>query len=164
MFCRARAAFSISAAATTTSNIQTIRGHPESELPNKNGPTPNELTAIKTAKSGDNDHPSYSDSQLSDAMAARVINAIAASNDVWEHSAIVITYDESDGRYDLCPAANPELRTRRAADCARHSHSAPAHLALRARPRSLACRGRPQREYRNDQCAVRSAGFVEPAG
>src|SRR3984957_14085953 len=103
MFCRARAAFSISAAATTTSNIQTIRGHPESELPNKNGPTPNELTAIKTAKSGDNDHPSYSDSQLSDAMAARVINAIAASNDVWEHGAIVITYDESDGLYDHAP-------------------------------------------------------------
>ena len=33
-------------------------------------------------------------------MAARAINAIAANKDVWEHSAIVITYDESDGLYD----------------------------------------------------------------
>src|ERR1700733_14838756 len=163
MFCRARAAFSISAAATTTSISKQFAVIQNQNYPNKNGLNPTELAAIKTAKSGDDDHPSYSDSQLSEAMAARVINAIAASNDVWEHSAIVITYDESDGRYDLCPAANPELRTRRAADCARHSHSAPAHLALRARPRSLACRGRPQRDYRNDQCAVRSAGFVEPA-
>ena len=36
-------------------------------------------------------------------MAARVINAIAANKDVWEHSAIVITYDESDGLYDHVP-------------------------------------------------------------
>jgi phospholipase C len=71
--------------------------------PNKNGLTPTELAAIKTAKSGDDDHPSYSDSQLSEAMAARVINAIAANKDVWEHSAIVITYDESDGLYDHVP-------------------------------------------------------------
>ncbi|HZZ25642.1 MAG TPA: alkaline phosphatase family protein [Roseiarcus sp.] len=68
--------------------------------PNKNGLTPTELAAIKTAKSGDDDHPSYSDSQLSESMAARVINAIAANQDIWEHSAIVITYDESDGLYD----------------------------------------------------------------
>jgi phospholipase C len=71
--------------------------------PNKNGFTSTELAAIKTAKSGDDDHPSYSDSQLSEAMAARVINAIAANKDVWEHTAIVITYDESDGLYDHVP-------------------------------------------------------------
>jgi phospholipase C len=71
--------------------------------PNKNGLTPTELAAIGTAKSGDDDHPSYSDSQLSEAMAARVINAIAANKDVWEHSAIVIIYDESDGLYDHVP-------------------------------------------------------------
>ena len=52
--------------------------------PNKNGLTPTELAAIKTAKSGDDDHPSYSDSQLSEAIAARVINAIAANEDIWE--------------------------------------------------------------------------------
>ena len=36
-------------------------------------------------------------------MAARVINAIAANKDIWEHSAIIITYDESDGFYDHVP-------------------------------------------------------------
>ena len=71
--------------------------------PDKNGLTPTELAAIRIAKSGDDDHPSYSDSQLTEAMAARVINAIAANKDIWEHSAIVITYDESDGLYDHVP-------------------------------------------------------------
>ena len=54
-------------------------------------------------KSGDDDHPSYSDSQLSEAMAARVINAIAGNPELWEKSAIIITYDESDGLYDHVP-------------------------------------------------------------
>ena len=45
----------------------------------------------------------YSDSQLTEAMAARAINAIAANKDIWEHSAIIITYDESDGLYDHVP-------------------------------------------------------------
>jgi len=59
-----------------------------------------EIAAIYAAKAGDDDHPSYSDRQLSEAMAARVINAIAANPEIWEHSAIIITYDESDGFYD----------------------------------------------------------------
>jgi phospholipase C len=71
--------------------------------PNKSGLMPAEVAAIKAAKSGDDDHPSYSDSQLAEAMAARVINAVAASKDMWEHSAIIITYDESDGLYDHVP-------------------------------------------------------------
>ncbi len=37
-----------------------------------------EITAIKAAKAGDDDHPAYTDRQISEAMAARVINAIAA--------------------------------------------------------------------------------------
>ena len=36
-------------------------------------------------------------------MAARAINAIAANKEIWEHSAIIITYDESDGLYDHVP-------------------------------------------------------------
>ena len=36
-------------------------------------------------------------------MAARVINAIAANKDIWEQSAIIITYDEFDGLYDHVP-------------------------------------------------------------
>ncbi|MDR3557363.1 MAG: alkaline phosphatase family protein, partial [Syntrophobacteraceae bacterium] len=38
-----------------------------------------EIAAIKAAKSGDDDHPSYTDRQLSEAMAARVINAVASN-------------------------------------------------------------------------------------
>jgi len=71
--------------------------------PDKNGLRPSEIAAIDVAKSGDDDHPAYSDSQLTEAMAARAINAIAANADVWEHSAIIITYDESDGLYDHVP-------------------------------------------------------------
>ncbi len=71
--------------------------------PDKNGLTAAEIAAIDVAKSGDDDHPSYSDSQLTEAMAARAINAIAANKDIWEHSAIIITYDESDGLYDHVP-------------------------------------------------------------
>jgi phospholipase C len=62
-----------------------------------------EVAAIKMAKGGDDDHPAYSDRQLSEAMAARVINAIAADPDIWKQSAIIITYDESDGFYDHVP-------------------------------------------------------------
>ncbi|HKI15896.1 MAG TPA: alkaline phosphatase family protein, partial [Roseiarcus sp.] len=71
--------------------------------PNRNGLTAAEIAAINVAKSGDDDHPAYSDSQLTEAMAARAINAIAANKDIWEHSAIIITYDESDGLYDHVP-------------------------------------------------------------
>ena len=65
--------------------------------------TAGEIAAINAAKAGDDDHPSYSDRQLSEAMAARTINAIAANPRIWEQSAIIITYDESDGFYDHVP-------------------------------------------------------------
>ncbi len=71
--------------------------------PNRKGLTPDELAKIARSKSGDDDHPSYSDSQLTEAMAARVVNAIAADKDLWEKSAIIIAYDESDGLYDHVP-------------------------------------------------------------
>jgi len=74
-----------------------------SHYPNPAGLTSTEIATINTAKSGDDDHPGYTDSQLSEAMAARVINAIARNRYVWEHSAIIITYDESDGFYDHVP-------------------------------------------------------------
>ncbi len=57
-------------------------------------------TAIAKAKGGDDDHPSYSDRQLSEGMMARVINAVASRPEIWSQSAIVIAYDESDGFYD----------------------------------------------------------------
>ncbi len=68
--------------------------------PDPKGLTPDELAKIAKVKSGDDDHPGYSDSQLTEAMAARVINAIAGNEALWKQSAIIITYDESDSLYD----------------------------------------------------------------
>ncbi len=48
---------------------------------------------------GNDDHPGYSDSQISEALLANEINAIADSP-YWKESAILIAYDESDGLYD----------------------------------------------------------------
>ena len=48
---------------------------------------------------GDDDHPGYSDSQISEAMVAQAINAIAASP-YWNHSVIIVTWDDSEGDYD----------------------------------------------------------------
>jgi phospholipase C len=58
-------------------------------------PTP----GIQHAFLGNDDHPGYSDQQISEALAADAINAIANSP-YWEQSAIIITYDETDGFYD----------------------------------------------------------------
>jgi phospholipase C len=60
---------------------------------------------------GDDDHPAYADSQLSESLLAREINAIAASP-YWFQSVILITYDESDGLYDH---ARPRVRSHDAA-------------------------------------------------
>ncbi len=57
-------------------------------------------STIAKTKQGDDDHPAYSDRQLSEAMAARVINAVAGNAELWKQSLIIITYDESDGFYD----------------------------------------------------------------
>ena len=62
-----------------------------------------DIGKIAAAKSGDDDHPGYSDHQIAEAMNARVINAIAARPEIWAQSAIVIAYDESDGFYDHAP-------------------------------------------------------------
>lgn len=48
---------------------------------------------------GNDDHPGYSDTQISEALLANNINAIAGSK-YWSQSAIIITYDETDGLYD----------------------------------------------------------------
>jgi phospholipase C len=71
--------------------------------PNASGLTQADITAIDTAKSGNDDHPSYTDRQISEAMAARVVNAVASRPALWAQSMIVITYDESDGFYDHVP-------------------------------------------------------------
>ena len=71
--------------------------------PNTAGLTPTDLATIAATKYGDDDHPSYSDRQISEAMTARTINAIASNATLWAQSAIIITYDESDGFYDHVP-------------------------------------------------------------
>ena len=54
---------------------------------------------VQTNFLGDDDHPGYSDAQISEAMVAEAINKIAASP-YWKHSAIIITWDDSEGDYD----------------------------------------------------------------
>ncbi len=68
--------------------------------PNTSGMTAAEQAAIAKAKSGDDDHPSYADRQISETMVARVVNAVASEPEIWSQSAVVIIYDESDGFYD----------------------------------------------------------------
>ena len=56
---------------------------------------------------GDDDHPAYSDSQISEALIAETVNQIAASP-YWKNCAIIITWDDSEGDYDHVP---PPLRS-----------------------------------------------------
>ncbi len=72
-------------------------------FPATGGLTPQDIATITKTKAGDDDHPGYADRQISEAMNAEVINAIASDPDLWAESAIVITYDESDGFYDHVP-------------------------------------------------------------
>ncbi len=55
--------------------------------------------ALATVFPGNDDHPGYSDAQISEASVADTVNAIANSP-YWNDSAIIITYDETDGLYD----------------------------------------------------------------
>jgi len=51
---------------------------------------------------GDDDHPAYSDAQISEALVAAIVNKIAASP-YWAESAIIVTWDDSEGDYDHVP-------------------------------------------------------------
>jgi phospholipase C len=51
---------------------------------------------------GDDDHPAYSDAQISEALLAKTVNAIAGSK-YWAQCAIIITWDDSEGDYDHVP-------------------------------------------------------------
>lgn len=67
---------------------------------NNDGLVPVDPTlAIQHAFIGNDDHPAYSDQQISEAFAAKAINDIVNSP-YWPESAIIITYDETDGFYD----------------------------------------------------------------
>ncbi len=58
--------------------------------------------ALATVFAGSDDHPGYSDLQISSALVADEINLIASSP-YWSQSAIIITYDETDGLFDHAP-------------------------------------------------------------
>ncbi|HLY97558.1 MAG TPA: alkaline phosphatase family protein [Candidatus Angelobacter sp.] len=58
--------------------------------------------AVQKKFLGDDDHPAYSDAQISEALVATAINKIAASP-YWKQSAIVIAWDDSEGDYDHVP-------------------------------------------------------------
>src|SRR6202030_1576871 len=66
------------------------------------GTPPGKALAIEKIR-GDDDHPGYSDHQISEALTARVINAVASNPDIWKQSVIILSYDESDGFYDHVP-------------------------------------------------------------
>jgi phospholipase C len=51
---------------------------------------------------GDDDHPGYSDSQLSESLVAKVVNTVARSP-YWDDSAIIVLWDDSEGFYDHVP-------------------------------------------------------------
>ncbi len=51
---------------------------------------------------GDDDHPAYSDAQISEALVATAIDKIAASP-YWPESVIIVTWDDSEGDYDHLP-------------------------------------------------------------
>lgn len=69
---------------------------------------------VEAAFTGSDDHPGYSDAQISEALLADEINAIANSP-YWPNSAIIITYDETDGLYDH---TQPQIRNFDALDTA----------------------------------------------
>jgi phospholipase C len=76
-------------------------GNLDSLLPRSPSP------AVQADFSGNDDHPGYSDAQISEALLADSINAIASSK-YWPESAIIITYDETDGLYDH---SQPQIRS-----------------------------------------------------
>jgi phospholipase C len=57
---------------------------------------------------GDDDHPGYSDSQLSESLVAKVVNTIARSP-YWKDSVIIVLWDDSEGFYDHVPP--PQFET-----------------------------------------------------
>ncbi len=72
---------------------------------NNDGLVPQDPTpSIQANFAGSDDHPGYTDAQISEALLADSVNAIANSK-YWKDSAIIITYDETDGLWDHVPAS-----------------------------------------------------------
>lgn len=56
---------------------------------------------------GDDDHPGYTDSQISEALVASTVSTIMHSK-YWKDSAIIITWDDEGGYWDHAPPHNFE--------------------------------------------------------
>ena len=93
--------------------------------------------AVQANFKGNDDHPGYSDLQISSALIADEVNAIAASP-YWKDSAIIITYDETDGEYDhTLPVVRSQDPEGNPLDQG-PTYSGNRDLALRRRSRNLA--------------------------
>ncbi len=68
----------------------------------------NKSAFVQSHFMGDDDHPGYSDSQISESLVAKVVNAIARSP-YWRDSAIIILWDDSGGFYDHVPPPQFEI-------------------------------------------------------
>ncbi len=68
----------------------------------------NRSALVQSHFMGDDDHPGYSDSQISESLVAKVVNAVAHSP-YWNDSAIIILWDDSGGFYDHVPP--PQFET-----------------------------------------------------
>ncbi len=62
----------------------------------------NRARGIQANFQGDDDHPGYSDSQISEALVAKAVDTIARSP-YWNSSVIIITWDDPGGFYDHVP-------------------------------------------------------------
>ncbi|HKW87531.1 MAG TPA: alkaline phosphatase family protein [Candidatus Acidoferrales bacterium] len=72
-------------------------------LQNLNGLKPSDPEEeVQKCFRGDDDHPGYSDAQISEDMVAEAVNRIAESP-YWNESAVIITWDDSEGDYDHVP-------------------------------------------------------------
>lgn len=62
----------------------------------------NPAKVIQSQFMGDDDHPAYSDSQISESLVAKVVNTVAHSP-YWKSSVIIILWDDPGGFYDHVP-------------------------------------------------------------
>jgi phospholipase C len=100
-------------------------------------------------------HPGYSDPLDEQRFIVQVVNAVMASPD-WASTAIIITYDDSDGWYDhqMPPIVNPSSSA--LVDALGGAGAAPASPA---RPRSRASRRRPRRCWATTATALGRCGY-----
>jgi phospholipase C len=58
----------------------------------------------------DSEHPGASSPAASASITYQVLDALASNRDVWETTALFITYDENDGYFDHVPPPRPPVR------------------------------------------------------